>query len=86
MAKVFLSEWDRACHRMVSWAQGEKKIRHLTDEDLADEYGISRSAMSRRFRAESIDYQFFVFLVNKFQPDNETLRYMIGLQRKGETE
>lgn len=79
MPKVFLSEGDRICHRMVSWAQGEKRRLRITDKELADEHGISRSAMSRKFRLESLDYKDFVFLVQKFKPDDDTLRYIVGL-------
>ena len=79
MPKVYLSEQDRICHRMVSWAQGEKKRCGITDEKLADKHGISRSAWSRKFRIESMDFKDFVFLVQTFKPDDETLRFIVGL-------
>ena len=79
MPKVFLNEKERLCHRLASWVQGEKKLRKITDTDLAKEHGISQSAMSRKLREESFDYKDFVFFVQKFQPDNETLKYIVGL-------
>lgn len=79
MPKVFLSEQDRICHRMVTWVQGEKKRHDMTDDDLANKRGISRSAMSRKLRLESIDYKDFVFFVGVFKPDVETLQYIVGL-------
>ena len=78
MPKVFLSEEDRICHRMVSWAQGEKKRNSVTDADLAEKNGISRQAWSRKFRLETLDFKDFVFLVQTFKPDDETLRYIVG--------
>ena len=82
MAKVFLSEWDRtksrAIDRTVSWAQGEKKRLKITDENLASEYGISRSAWSRKLRERSLDFEDFVYLVYRFRPDKDTLRYIVG--------
>lgn len=79
MPRVYCNEWKRICHRMVSWAQGEKKRLGITDTQLADEYGISQSAMSRKFRLESMSFEDFSFLVKKFQPDNDTLRFIVGL-------
>lgn len=78
MPRVYLSEQDRICHRMVTWVRGEKSNQEITDEDLAEEYGISRSAWSRKFRLESLSFKDFVFLVQKFNPDDETLRYITG--------
>ena len=79
MPKVYLSESDRMCHRLATWVEGEKKIRKLTDTDLAKDHGISQSAMSRKLRVESFDYKDFVFFVQKFKPDTDTLRYIVGL-------
>jgi len=79
MPKVYLSERDRMCHRLAMWVEGEKKIRKLTDTDLAKDHGISQSAMSRKLRVESFDYKDFVFFVQKFEPDTDTLRYIVGL-------
>lgn len=67
------------CHRLASWVQGEKKLQNLTDSDLAKEHGISQQAMSRKLRLATFDYKDFVFFVQKFKPDNDTLKYIIGL-------
>lgn len=82
MPRVYLNEGDRMCHRLASWVQGEKRIKKVTDTELADEHGISQSAMSRKLRLESFDFKDFVFFVQKFQPDTDTLRYITGM--KGE--
>lgn len=80
MPKVFLSERDRLCHRLATWVQGEKRLAKVTDVDLGEEYGITGSAMSRKLRLESFDYKDFVFFVNKFKPDTDTLLYIVGLK------
>ena len=36
MAKVFLNNEDRACHRFATWVQGEKKLQKVNDSDLAE--------------------------------------------------
>lgn len=79
MPKVFLNDRDRMCHRLATWVQGEKRRLDLTDTDLANEHGISPSAMSRKLRIASFDYKDFVFFVQKFKPDNDTLHYIIGI-------
>lgn len=79
MPRVFLNETDRICHRMVSWAQGEKKRLKVTDADLADKQGITRRAWSYKFDKESMSFGDFVFLVQEFKPDIDTLRYIVGL-------
>lgn len=79
MPKVFLNEKQRMCHRLATWVQGEKKRLKITDTELASEHGISQSAMSRKLREESFSFEDYVFFVQKFQPDNDTLRYIIGI-------
>lgn len=79
MAKVFLTDEDRACHRFATWVQGEKKIQKINDTDLANERGISQPAMSRKLRLEVFDFKDFVCLARKLGADAETLKYILGL-------
>ena len=79
MPRVYLNELDRLCHRLASYVQGEKRRLNLSDTDLANKRGISQPAMSRKLRLESFDYKDFVFFVQEFRPDNDTLRYIIGI-------
>lgn len=79
MPKVYLNEKQRMCHRLANWVQGQKRLLKLSDADLAKEHGISQSAMSRKLREESFSFEDYVFFVQRFQPDNDTLRYIIGL-------
>lgn len=78
MPRAFLNDWDRACHRLATWVQGEKKRKIVTDSELADERGISQSAMSRKLRLESFDFRDFVFFAKKFGMDKGTFDYIIG--------
>ena len=79
MPRIYLNEKDRLCHRLATWIQGEKKIHQITDTDLANEHGISQPAMSRKLRLESFDFKDFVFFVQKFRPDTDTLLHIVGL-------
>lgn len=79
MPRVYLNESQKLCHRLADWIQGQKRLLKLTDTDLAKEHGISQSAMSRKLREERFSFEDYVFFVQKFQPDNDTLRYIIGL-------
>ena len=80
MPRVFLNDLDRASHRLAAWAQGEKDIRDLSDADLGKEHGITQEAMSRKFRLKSFSFKDFVFLVQTFGPDDETLHYILGIK------
>lgn len=80
MPRVYLNDRQRLCHRLATWVQGEKKQLGLNDVDLGNEYGISGSAMSRKLRLESFDYKDFVFFVQKFKPDQDTLLFIVGLK------
>lgn len=79
MPRVYLNEKQRMSHRLATWVQGEKKRLGITDTELANEHGISQSAMSRKLRVEQFSFHDYVFFVQKFQPDNDTLRYIIGI-------
>lgn len=78
MPKVYLNDWDRACHRFASWVQGEKKSHNVTDTDLAEERGIKQPCMSRKLRLESFSMTDFVFFAKKFGMDKNTFDYIIG--------
>jgi hypothetical protein len=78
MPKAFLNDRDRACHRLATWIQGEKKLKNTNDTELANEHGISQSAMSRKLRLESFDFKDFVFFAKKFEMDKDTFDYIIG--------
>ena len=79
MPRVYLNERQKLCHRLATWVQGEKKRLNLSDTDLAEEYGISQQAMSRKLRLEQFSFSDYLFFVQKFQPDNATLLYIVGL-------
>lgn len=79
MPRVYLNESQKLCHRLADWIQGQKRLLKLTDTDLAKEHGISQSAMSRKLREESFSFDDYVFFVQRFRPDDDTLKYIIGL-------
>ena len=80
MPKVYLTEKDRLCARLAKWVYGEMKSRKITQESLSGKMGISHQALSQKLRRSSFDYSDFVFFVKEFQPDNKTLRYIIGIE------
>lgn len=74
MPKVFLNDLDRSCHRLSVWVRGQG----VSDSVLADEYGISQSAMSKKLREESFNFKDFAFFAKKFEMDKGTFDYIIG--------
>ena len=78
MPRVYLSDQDRACHRLATCIRGEKKLRKVNDTELAEEHGISQPAMSWKIRNEKFSFQDFVFFVQKFGFDDDTIHYILG--------
>ena len=79
MPRVYLNETDRICHRMFVWAQGEKKRCKVTNEHLGAIQGITGRAWRHKFEKERMSFGDFVILVREFRPDDDTLRYILGL-------
>lgn len=78
MPKVFLNDQQRACHRFATWIKGEKKLKNMTDTELAKQHGISQSAMSKKLREESFSFDDFVFFVRTFGMNEQDFRYIVG--------
>ena len=74
MPRVFLNDEDRSSHRFAVWVRGQG----VSDTKLAEEHGISQSAMSKKLREESFNFKDFVFFAKKFGMDKGTFDYIIG--------
>lgn len=80
MPKVYLTEKDRLCARLAVWVYGEMKSRRITQEKLAEKMNIRQQSLNRKLREESFDFADFTFFVKEFQPDNKTLKHIVGLE------
>lgn len=78
MPKVFLSEQDKLNDRLASWVYGELRIRKMTQQDLADERGVSRQAIGKKLKNRSFDYEDLCCFVRVFQPDGKEVMRLLG--------
>ena len=78
MPKVYLSEQDRLNNRMSKWVFGELATRGLSQKAIADERHISPQAVSKKLRTQSFDFEDVCTFYRMFQPDMETLAWLIG--------
>ena len=80
MPRIFLSEQDRACHRLASWVRGEMQQQRVSQAEMAKERGMSQQALSIKFREESFSFRDFVCFVQMLGPDDETLHHILGIK------
>lgn len=78
MPRVFLSEADRARHRLAMWVQGERHSRKMSQQTLADGRGMHRTAMEYKLKSESFSFDDFVFFARTFGMDYDTFQYIVG--------
>ena len=83
MPKVYLTEKDRLCARLSRWVYGEMKVRRISQRTLAKRMNISHQALSVKLRKQSFDYTDFVFFVKEFQPSDNELKQIIGIEERG---
>ena len=78
MPKTFLSEKDRLSDRFTSWVQGQMKLRHITQKQLADELQITQQALSYKLKNRQFSFADFVTIVGVFAPDPSELAWLVG--------
>lgn len=78
MAKIFLTDEDRACHRFAAWIREQKDIHDINDTELGDKRGIKQPCMSRKIRLGKFSFTDFVFFAKEFGMDKGTFDYIIG--------
>mgnify|MGYP002522882252 CR=1 FL=1 len=67
------------CERLANFVYGELKRKDMTITELAEKMAYTPQNVSKKLRNASFNYTDFCFFVREFQPDNDTLRYIIGI-------
>ena len=73
MPKVYLNEQDKLNNRLASWVYGELKTHRMTQQDLANERGITRQAIGKKLKNQRFDYEDVCCFVRLFNPDTQEL-------------
>ena len=78
MPKVYLSEQDKLNSRLASWVYGELKVHRMTQQDIANERGISRQAIGKKLKNKSFDYEDVCCFIRVFKPEAEEVMRLLG--------
>ena len=79
MPKVYLSEQEKLNSRLASWVYGEMKLHHVTQQDLADELGISRQAVGKKLSKQRFEFDDFCCFIRVFKPESKDLERLLGV-------
>lgn len=78
MPRVYLSENDRLCERLVSWIYGEMKCQHIPQRIMAEELDITQSAFAQKLKNRKFTYTDFLTIVRVLKPDAKELDRLLG--------
>ena len=78
MPRVYLSENERLCDRLASWAYGEMKCRGISQKEMAAEMGITQQALSIKFKTQSFSFVDLLAFVRVLEPDDRELARLVG--------
>ena len=78
MPKVYLSEQEKLNSRLTAWVYGELKVNGISQQELAEELGISQQLLSYRLKNKLISFSDFTCFVRVFKPDAEEVMRLVG--------
>lgn len=78
MPKVFTNENDKLCDRLASWVYGQMRVRRITQQQMADELGITQQAFGKKLRRRQFSYRDFLTIVAYFGPEPGEIAWLIG--------
>ena len=77
MPKVILDRTDEQELQIYGFIEIARKESGLTQEDLADELGMSQQKFNYRFRKRILTIGEFIKLVKKLKPNDETILRLV---------
>lgn len=78
MPKVFIDENDKLCDRLAVWVYGQMRVRRITQQQMADELGITQQAFGKKLRRRQFSYRDFLTIVAYFRPETSELAWLVG--------
>lgn len=80
MPKTYLTREMRLRENFAVWVYGQMKVNHLSQRDVASALGLTQQGLCLKFKRQSFSFDDFVFFVKLFQPDEETLKKLVGAE------
>ena len=81
MPKTYLTRESQIKARLTAWVYAQLKLHDMTQCDLADEMGITQSALNRKLRLDTYSFEDFCHFVKIFKADTCDMLWLAG---KGE--
>ena len=78
MPRVYLSENERINARIAAWVYGQLAINRMSQQELANERGISQPAISKKLKTESFDVLDLACFIKVFKPEAEEVMRLLG--------
>lgn len=78
MPKIFLNRQEEACVRLSEWVLGQMSSKKVSQSDMAADLGITQQGVSWKVKNNSLTFRDFIYFLEKFDPDEKTIRYLIG--------
>ena len=80
MAKTYLTSEMKLRDNFASWIYGQIKTNGQSQMLVAKDMGLSQQGLCKKLRKQSFTFDDFVFFVNRFQPDEDTLLKLTGAE------
>lgn len=78
MPKTYLTREMRLRENVTVWIYGQMKVNHISQQKVASALGLTQQGLCKKLKRQSISFDDFVFFINLFQPDEETITKLVG--------
>ena len=78
MPKTYLTREMRLRENLAIWIYGQMKVNHLSQRKVAGDLGLTQQGLCLKLKKQSFSFDDFVFFMKLFQPDEETLKKLVG--------
>jgi len=78
MPKIYLTREMRLREHFALWIFGQMKVNGKSQRKIAGELGLTQQGVCKKFKNQSFSFDDFVFFLNMFKPDQETIMKLVG--------
>lgn len=78
MPKTYLTSEQKLRDNFAGWIYGQMKTNGVSQLRIAKDMGLSQQGLCKKLRRQSFTFDDFVFFLKKFQPDEDTIKKLVG--------
>lgn len=82
MPKSYYNEFDRRADKLQAFIYGQMKLKHLTQEKMADELGMSRQSFGYNLSHLSFNPLELMRVFNALEVDEEEVGRLLCVRKK----